>query len=657
MKYLLFVFFSLLFFFPSKGNNESVTLDSLLREARKFSFTDSAALFSAGRKIIEYAKKEKQPNAEAEINFVYGNFFYLKADYKRAEEYYSEAYNLAKKYRGDSLLALIEIRKSFIEFESGNWNKSEALFSSVLEKAEKSSDTISMIEALNGLAQVKEKKSERDETMKHYIRALSLAMKSGKKNETAYIFNNLGLLKFNTGQLDEAKKDLREALKNALEAGNDRIIANANLNLGLIYDESGIKDSALYFYMSFFYFSKKIDEPRSIATAYINLTSFYYDKKNYLIAGSYGDSAINLIREKNLVEISSKGFINKAQVLKKMGKSELAMKFLDSAVVAAKAIESFEDLAFCYNYQSEIMAEEKKFSEAFRLFQLYKLYNDSSNNLSAKKKMAELQVQYDVEQKENELLKERNKVEILEKENEIKKVRQKQILFFVLGFTLAVSAFFYIRYIRLSKKQQEAFSRKLIEDIEKERNRIAKDLHDDIGSSLSMIKNKIYSSKEKTVDVQEISADVSTVIEHTRLISHQLYPSYIEKTGLQSVIKEFTIKAEKDSGLLFLTEMDEINGIFLPEQKAHIFRIVQECVNNTLKYAGATAVKLSLLKFKNGIKMVYQDNGVGISKKNSQGGIGLMSIRERTKILGGDFSQGDNEGKGVKFTFTFFPGG
>lgn len=638
------------------AENDELLLDSLLSEARKFSFHDSSGLFLTGSKAIEYAQKKKLPIGEAQVYFVYGNFFYLRADYTKAEEYYLRALDIAKRNKSDSLENIIEIRRSFIEFESGNWNKSESMFVSVLKNAEETGDTTSIIEALNGLAQVKEKQNKRDETMKHYIRALSLAERSAKKNEIAYILNNLGLLKFNTGQIAEAKKDLFLAMQNAHEVGNERIVANANLNIGLIYDETGEKDSALFYYKSFLASSLKIGEPRSIATAYINLTSSCYDSKNYEAAMSYCDSALKIIKEKNLVEIKSKGFINMAQVLRKKQQPGKAIKFLDSALVAAKSIDSYEDLAFCYNFQSEINAEQNKYNEAYHLYQLYKLYNDSANNLAAKRKMAELQIQYDVQHKENELLKERSKVHELEMETEIRQERQRKTLFLIFGISVAVLAFFYIRYIRLSGKHQEIFSRKLIENIEKERNRIAKDLHDDIGSSLSMIKNKIFSAKEKPLFLEEINKDVSSVIEHTRSISHQLYPSYIEKTGLKSVVGEFISKAEKDTGIIFLKEMDELNDELSPEEKAHIFRIVQECVTNTLKYANATAVKLSISKFKGGIRMVYQDNGVGISRKKFHPGIGLMSIRERTKILNGNFEQSDNDGKGVKFIFSFFPG-
>jgi tetratricopeptide (TPR) repeat protein len=186
------------YFLHAKSDEQ--LLDSLLSEARRFSFHDSAELFLTGEKAIGYSKKRKLPLGEAEVYFVYGNFFYLRADYSKAQEYYTRALDIAKKNHGDSLENIIEIRRGFIEFESGNWDKSEKVFAAVLEKAENKGDTISIIEALNGLAQTKEKQNKRDETMQHYIRALSLAERSGKKNEIAYILNNLGLLKFNTGQ-------------------------------------------------------------------------------------------------------------------------------------------------------------------------------------------------------------------------------------------------------------------------------------------------------------------------------------------------------------------------------------------------------------------------------------------------------------------------
>ena len=107
------------------------------------------------------------------------------------------------------------------------------------------------------------------------------------------------------------------------------------------------------------------------------------------------------------------------------------------------------------------------------------------------------------------------------------------------------------------------------------------------------------SEKENTDTLQE---NIAEILEQMREISSGLYPFYIEKTGLKSAIEEFAFKTEKATGLLFITKIDEIDSLLSAENKNHVFRIVQECVTNTIRHANATGIKLSLLVLKNNLK-------------------------------------------------------
>jgi signal transduction histidine kinase len=86
----------------------------------------------------------------------------------------------------------------------------------------------------------------------------------------------------------------------------------------------------------------------------------------------------------------------------------------------------------------------------------------------------------------------------------------------------------------------------------------------------------------------------------------------------------------------------------------HIYRIIQECVNNTMKHSGATALKVTVFRNEDSFQLIYQDNGKGLQKSESKSlGIGFMSLKERTRIIKGEMNISDNSGKGFRLIINF----
>ena len=177
------------------------------------------------------------------------------------------------------------------------------------------------------------------------------------------------------------------------------------------------------------------------------------------------------------------------------------------------------------------------------------------------------------------------------------------------------------------------------------------DLHDDIGQSLSMIKSKITFSKGNQDD-KSLETELSRVIEQTREISKNLYPSYLEKIGLVRSIARLMENIQSSTKIECSFDVtDNVEELSL-QTKTHIYRILQECTNNTIKHAKASALKISIVEKNNEFVLVYQDNGVGISSKQKDG-LGLLSIRERAKIINGSVNFEDKTNKSFKLTLKF----
>jgi signal transduction histidine kinase len=277
--------------------------------------------------------------------------------------------------------------------------------------------------------------------------------------------------------------------------------------------------------------------------------------------------------------------------------------------------------------------------------------------MANKDNIAQLQVIYGKEKVETELENEKNKNSLLSKENELKQTRVNAIIVISIFVLLITIGLIYIRHVRLTRKQQQEFTSKLISNIDEERSRISKDLHDDIGQSLSVIKSKINMfTSGKINDISGMDNDVGDVIDQTRSISHALHPSFIQKLGLERSLVSLTENTQSKTGLICSLDLDEAENLdFLnPDAQTQVYRIIQECINNTLKHAEATALKISITQHATEFVVKYQDNGIGISDVNkSIDGIGLQIIQERAMNIKGKVQINTGKGKGYTLVLTF----
>ena len=220
--------------------------------------------------------------------------------------------------------------------------------------------------------------------------------------------------------------------------------------------------------------------------------------------------------------------------------------------------------------------------------------------------------------------------------------------------------FYRLRIFQLekSRQRQQTFSRQLIESQEAERKRIAGELHDGLGQTLLIIKNRAFlGTKANNLEVAneqlgEISASSGAAINQAREIAYFLRPSQLERLGLTSAIEEILEQVSESSEIKFKYEIDSLDGIFSPADEINFYRIVQESLSNILKHSEASKAKVSVSRKDDKIELLVQDNGKGfaVEKSNIHGksGFGLIGMEERVRILGGKISIKSEKGKGTK---------
>lgn len=250
-----------------------------------------------------------------------------------------------------------------------------------------------------------------------------------------------------------------------------------------------------------------------------------------------------------------------------------------------------------------------------------------------------------------------------------------QIFVLAIGIIFILSVFvilFFILYQRRLLAQQTAqqeaeaaYQRDLLTNTinsqEAERNRIAKELHDEIGAMLTT--TKLYSSQiNPTLTADQLEAVThkmnhlfDDMIQNTRRISQDLRPVILEKLGLIEGV-ESLLKTITETGLLTIRFKHELDQPLDKSQELNLYRILQELLNNTLKHAEANEVFIALSSNLTGGSLTYRDNGKGIDQEQLKfkRGIGLKNMESRVAVLGGkiDFLTKD-KGFSIQIEFPF----
>jgi signal transduction histidine kinase len=209
----------------------------------------------------------------------------------------------------------------------------------------------------------------------------------------------------------------------------------------------------------------------------------------------------------------------------------------------------------------------------------------------------------------------------------------------------------YQKVIDATRRESETrhqYAAKLLESQENERKRIASELHDAVGQDLLVIKNTALlglSNKDLEVNreryLNQISEITSKSIEDIRQISRNLHPFQIDKLGLTKALKSIVDFVQDNSEIKFISKIDDLGRVFSKEKAIHIYRILQEIINNIIKHSGASETDIRAQIIKHKFCLTVSDNGKGIPEDvngnipKTNFGFGLTGLLERAKLIGG----------------------
>ncbi|MBI4661937.1 MAG: hypothetical protein HY735_24205 [Verrucomicrobia bacterium] len=220
----------------------------------------------------------------------------------------------------------------------------------------------------------------------------------------------------------------------------------------------------------------------------------------------------------------------------------------------------------------------------------------------------------------------------------------------------------HIARIEQRRRAQEAFSRQLIESQEQERKRIAGELHDGLSQYLQLIKNQLQMvlnfakpPPEIAEQLAEITSLSAKAIAETRTITHALRPLELDHFGLTRAVEHMVEKVAASSGLDATVQIESIDNVLEAEKEISLYRIAQESLNNVVKHARATKIFVGISREADRIEICISDNGCGfafggppVKDSAPRGGLGLTSMKERARMMGGTLKIQSELGKGTR---------
>lgn len=566
-------------------------------------------------------------------------------------------------------------------------------------------------EAWHNLGVTYEAQADYEEALKHAMKALGLRREIGDDLKTAHTLNNIGIIYDQQGNFTQALSFYREAYAIYKRLDDKEKLAMVDINLGILFKAQGEYDKVIGYYREAYEVYKKLNMPAEIAFCEANLGSVYYYTKQYDSCIYYSERAEKAFTVQNNLQFLPVAQCNAGLGYLETGRLTEAKAYLQKALAGHRNYRNRKEAAFVLTQlatlygkegnredafhaaaEAKMLAEEvhapqqvmdasrvladtyaarKDFQKAYGEQLLFTAIRDSLFEQEKMKTLANFQTRYETEKKEQ-------KITLLNRETTIQKLqlRQQGFLLLAAGSFICVgiaSGYLMIRQRKLRAearlqqelhKEQERAAYAVLEAEERERRRIAGDLHDGVGQMMSTALMKLNEAREKTPEESQAGALTARALallsesyDEMRHISHQMMPNALLKAGLSTAIKEFVDKIDGSSLKVDLT-MEGLQERLGEQTETVIYRVIQEAVNNVVKHAGATRLSIQLTKDTDGLAVTIEDNGHGFDTAilDEATGIGVRNIYSRLALLKGTLEIDSAPGRGTAVTI-FIPAG
>lgn len=567
----------------------------------------------------------------------------------------------------DSLRAIINSGRPYEEkvnaainlvksFELKNFDSAIIEGDKALQMARKNTDSTSVAELKRTIGVANYFKGNYDVAAKNYYESIAILEGKKDKKRLAPVYNDLAKLYRKTKDLDRSIENYNKANAIYTELKDTSGISMILNESGVVYEYREDYKEAINRYTASMKLAEAAGDSLSVSYSLSNIAGVYVIEKKYELAEANLLRALYIRQELKDSFAMALTFSDLGVAMNAKGDYPKAIKYLTLSNRVAERLKYPELQSNNYTELAAVAQKQGDFQKAFEFFTKRTALRDSLYDLEKTRQTKEMEAKYESAKKEQQI------------EAQKSRLRLQTFLFIGIGGLILLSLLFansqYKRY-RLKKetqlqaeimKQQEMAAKAVMEAEENERERIAKDLHDGVGQMMSAAKMNLsafeseihLTSDEQKKSLEKIIQLVDESCKEVRTVSHIMMPNALLKNNLSVAINDFVNKlSQKNLRVQVSTEgLDERLDSTI---ETVLYRVIQECVHNAIKHAGATTLDISLIRDRDGISGTIEDNGKGfdIGDKDKYEGIGLKNIITRIGYLKGTVDFDSAPGRGT----------
>ena len=570
---------------------------------------------------------------------------YRQIDKQKAINYGFKAIDLSTKINYPKSIAQAYNDLGIIYYDKENYDSAILLYNKAIVIRKQLNDKLGIAKLYNKIGIVYQKQGVFDKALENQFAALNLFQQFNNDFGISYSFNNIGILNQNLGRFNEAIEYHKKSLEIKEKIKDKAGAAGSLVNIGNIYLIAKDYKNAENAYNKAIEIARELGNQEYLSNALNNIGNLYKATKQY-------DKAISTINESLIIRTSledSKGitscFVNLGDIYFEKKQFKTAdSSYAKALQIGEKAVNCLPEINKTYLSYSKLFETIGDTAKALNFYKLYSITKDSLYSDNVSNKFAELETKYKTLEQEEKIQKQQFQI-----------TKRNYWIGGIAAFLLLGSFIVYLFYRRYQLQQQaklqtavlhqqELATKAVLFAEENERKRIASDLHDGIGQTMSAAKmnlSALQNEIENLNQTQKLAFEkaiqlVDNSCKEIRSVSHNMMPNALLKSGLANAIREFIHQI--DNRIIKIDLYTEgLNEKLDNNTETVLYRVIQESVNNVIKHSGANHLDISLLKDIDGLSITIEDNGKGFdtTDKHKFDGIGLKNIQSRILFLKG----------------------
>jgi len=496
-----------------------------------------------------------------------------------------------------------------------------------------------------------------DKSTEAILTAIRIYESLDNKEKMAKLYGELGY-GMKRRDLENAMSYMQKGISIASENNFEDELKDLYNNYGVLKQWNNEVDSAAYYFKEGLKIKRKLKDAFGIPYSLSNLAGAYLAMQEHETAGRLLKESIELRKQLQDSVGLGENFTQLAEVYYDQGRREEALELFKQSIGIAKK-KAYKNLEqFNYEFVSRIYQD---FNQADSALHYYKKYDEVKEQMFTERqeaKVSELTIAYETEKKELALAESR--IELQQKNLLLYSSLAGIVLLGLLGYLIYNHQ--RVKNLKLKKEiqLQEALAKIETQNkLEEQRIRISKDLHDNIGSQLTFVISGLqFILYQKDISMDSVKSKVESIGNFTQKTIHELrdtiWAMNKEKILLSELISRFTnfinslsikenIRVHTSESLRAKTETITFSAL----EGIQVYRIIQEAVNNAVKYAEAQDIEINF-NFEDALLVEVKDNGKGFDLTTTKEGNGLKNMKSRAKKLNADIEIHSSEGKGTQ---------